>query len=170
MAFFGLTKLGYQDPIREHVFDPKITPISAFRSGEYRDPNFRLPKTIEKCDTAAAGGKEHHMPDAATPFTGQTVGYNRGSCASHEELMRMRQKHIVNPTGSYLCDQIVLSSFFLYFVHLGVVIDSDLKVSSQCMQAYGKANWILGMITRTPRMIHFPRHLPSSIGNVYTFV
>jgi len=32
---------------------------------------------------------------------------------------------------------------------LGVVIDSDFKVSSQCIQAYGKANRILRMINRT---------------------
>jgi len=31
---------------------------------------------------------------------------------------------------------------------LGVVIDSNLKVSSQCIQAYGKVNQILGMIDR----------------------
>jgi len=32
---------------------------------------------------------------------------------------------------------------------LGVFIDSDLIVSSQFIQAYGKANWILEMINRT---------------------
>jgi hypothetical protein len=32
---------------------------------------------------------------------------------------------------------------------LGVVISSDLKVSKQCVQAYGKANKIMGMIIRT---------------------
>ena len=101
MAFFGLTQLGYQDPVREHVCDPKVTPISAFRSGEYRNPDFRLPKTIDKCDTPSGEGK-HHLPEAPSPFTSQTSGYHGGPCTSHEELLRMRQKHIVNPNGLYI--------------------------------------------------------------------
>jgi len=43
MAFFGITHLGYQDPIREHVVDTGKTPQYIFQSGLYREPPYRLP-------------------------------------------------------------------------------------------------------------------------------
>jgi hypothetical protein len=98
MAFFGLTKLGYQDTIREHVRDPSTTPISAFRSGQYRDPNFSISKA-EKCGTPPDVAKKYDTPDDASSFAAQTVAYGQGPCSSNEELHRMRQKHIRNPAG-----------------------------------------------------------------------
>jgi hypothetical protein len=100
MAFFGVTKLGYQDTIREHVRNPPVTPISAFRSGQYRDPNFTLPK-VDRCGTSQDLGKTCNKPDAVTSFSGQTAAYGHGPCSSNEELQRMKRKYIVNPAGGY---------------------------------------------------------------------
>jgi len=53
--------------------------------------------------------------------------------------------------ASYFMNDIVLDNMNQE-TDLGVVIDGDLKVSSQCIQAYSepyKANRILGMINRT---------------------
>ena len=47
MAFFGLTQLGYQDAIREHMNDPPKTPQATFRSGDYRDPSKRIQLPLE---------------------------------------------------------------------------------------------------------------------------
>jgi hypothetical protein len=91
MAFFGVTQLGYQDTIREHVRDPKMTPIAAFRSGAYRDPNFRLPQVVEPCQLSADEAKQNKYAKD------QMAGYNRGPCGSNEELRRLKHKHITSP-------------------------------------------------------------------------
>jgi len=91
MAFFGLTQLGYQDTIREHVSETKTTPISAFRSGSYRDPNYRLPKP-DQCD---------FPPTDELPGTRQdpTARYNRGPCGSNEKLNRFKIAGVMCPKG-----------------------------------------------------------------------
>ena len=91
MAFFGLTQLGYQDTIREHVNEPKTTPISAFRSGTYRDADYRLPKP-EQCD---------FPPSGELPGTRQdpTARYERGPCASQRKLDHNKTAGIMCPKG-----------------------------------------------------------------------
>jgi len=91
MAFFGLTQLGYQDTIREHVKEPKTTPISAFRSGTYRDADYRLPKP-EQCD---------FPPSDELPGTRQdpTARYERGPCASQQKLDHNKTAGIMCPKG-----------------------------------------------------------------------
>jgi len=91
MAFFGLTKLGYQDMIREHVNEQKTTPISAFRSGTYRDPEFRLPKP-DQCDLPPSD----ELPGARED---PTARYYRGPCASHEKLAHNKTAGILCPKG-----------------------------------------------------------------------
>jgi len=91
MAFFGLTKLGYQDTIREHVSEQKTTPISAFRSGSYRDPEFRLPKP-DQCDFPASD----ELPGARED---PTARYHRGPCASFEQLHHNKMAGILCPKG-----------------------------------------------------------------------
>lgn len=115
MAFFGVTKLGYQDSIREHVRDPPVTPISAFRSGQYRDPNFTLPK-IDRRGASQDVARSRDTPNAVTPFTGQTAAYGYGPCSSNEELQRMKHKYIVNPTGAYSCAVVYRTTVVFYRV------------------------------------------------------
>ena len=91
MAFFGLTKLGYQDTIREHVQEPKTTPISAFRSGSYRDPDYRLPKP-DQCDFPPSD----ELPGARLD---PTARYDRGPCASHQKLDHNKTAGILCPKG-----------------------------------------------------------------------
>jgi len=92
MAFFGLTKLGYQDTIREHVSEQKTTPISAFRSGSYRDPEFRLPKA-DQCDFPPSD----ELPGARQ---GPTARYDRGPCASFQQLHHNKMAGIMCPKGT----------------------------------------------------------------------
>ena len=89
MAFFGLTAVGYQDTIREHVKEPKTTPISAFRSGSYRDPDYRLPKP-DKCDLPPTD----ELPGARLD---PTARYDRGPCASQRKLDHNKTAGIMCP-------------------------------------------------------------------------
>lgn len=95
MAFFGLTHLGYQDTIREHVRQPDLTPQYVFRSGLYRDSTFRLPplkgqlEDAERATSATVAGEDR----------GQTVGYGPGHRGSHKELTRLKEKHATSPQG-----------------------------------------------------------------------
>lgn len=92
MAFFGLTQLGYQDDIREHMRNPPRTPQHVYRSGLYRDSSkskINLPP-IETTD----------KPRASIVPTDQMSGYGPGHQGSHVEYTRLRTKHIRNPTGN----------------------------------------------------------------------
>jgi len=93
MAFFGLTQLGYQDTIREHVKEPKTTPISAFRSGSYRDAEYRLPKP-DQCD---------YPPSNELPGTrvDPTARYERGHCGSQQKLDHNKTAGIMCPKGMH---------------------------------------------------------------------
>ena len=94
MAFFGLTQLGYQDTIREHVRDPGLTPQHIFRSGKYRtEPKIRLPP-INKAD----------LPEASIVPIDQLSGYGPGPLGSHVEFTRLRTKHVRTPKGKRICD------------------------------------------------------------------
>jgi len=86
MAFFGLTQLGYQDTIREHVKEPEVTPQYVFRSGLYRNPSqVKLPP-IKK-----------DLPQASIVPIDQVSGYGAGPTGSYIEHTRQRTKHIRNP-------------------------------------------------------------------------
>ena len=89
MAFFGITQMGYQDTIREHMHEPPKTPQQTFRSGDYRDPSKRinLPPIREK------------KPVAASVGTDQFSGYGPGHEGSYKEYTRLQAKHIRNPAG-----------------------------------------------------------------------
>lgn len=91
MAFFGLTQLGYQDAIREHMRDPPKTPQHTYRSGEYRNASNKvnLPPI------------ENKKPAQASVIpTDQLSGYGAGHQGSHVEFVRLRKKHIRNPTDN----------------------------------------------------------------------
>jgi len=95
MAFFGLTHLGYQDAIREHMRDPPKTPQHVFRSGLYRDPakaKLFLPPIVDSAD----------KPRASIVPTDQLAGYGPGHQGSHVEYTRLRTKHIRNPIGTVI--------------------------------------------------------------------
>ncbi len=88
MAFFGLTQLGYQDTIREHVKEPEFSPQNLYRSGEYRDPNaVKLPPI--KTD----------LPQPSIVPIDQVSGYGPGPQGSYVEYTRQQTKHIRNPKG-----------------------------------------------------------------------
>lgn len=89
MAFFGLTQLGYQDTIREHVQCPRLTPQEIFRSGMYRDPSKVLLPPIDKKD----------LPEPSIVPIDQVSGYGPGPMGSFVERKRMQTKHIRNPKG-----------------------------------------------------------------------
>ena len=83
MSFFGLTQLGHQDPIREHVRDPGFSPQDLYRSGQYRDPEVpKLPPI--KTD----------LPRPSIVPTDQLSSYGPGAQGSHVEFSRQRAKHI----------------------------------------------------------------------------
>lgn len=89
MAFFGITKLGYQNHIREHVRDPVLTPQHVFESCLYRDPKYMLPRL-------------EHRSVVTLPPAGcadRTCRYGEGHGKSYWELMRLQQEFIVNPKG-----------------------------------------------------------------------
>lgn len=80
MAFFGVTHLGYQDTIREHVRDPEHTPQYIYRSGLYRDPSqIRLPPI----------GRDTQNPDIA--------GQGSAPQVSYKEYQRRLHKHVTTP-------------------------------------------------------------------------
>ena len=91
MAFFGLTQLGYQDTIREHVKDPSLTPQHIFRSGLNRqEPKIILPPIDPKA-----------LPQAPIVPIDQVSGYGPGPLGSYGEFTRHRTKHIRNPKGIF---------------------------------------------------------------------
>ncbi|ELT99845.1 hypothetical protein CAPTEDRAFT_226928 [Capitella teleta] len=90
MSFFGLTQLGYQDTIREHLKEPELTPQYIYRSGLYRDKSVTLPP-IKK-----------DLPQASIVPIDQLSGYGPGHRGSHNELVRMQMKHIRNPKASLI--------------------------------------------------------------------
>merc|ERR1712121_36129 len=89
MAFFGLTQLGYQDSIREHVQDPQFSPQNHYRSGIFRDKSVKLPPIKSNAD----------LPEASIVPIDQVSGYGPGPQGSYEELTRKKTKHIRNPNG-----------------------------------------------------------------------
>src|SRR6218665_1996676 len=95
MAFFGLTQLGYQDTIREHVRQPDVTPQYVFRSGLYRDSTFRLPPLKGQL------GDKERVPSAADGGgnSAQIAGYGPGHRGSYKELTRLKEKHATSPHG-----------------------------------------------------------------------
>ena len=93
MSFFGITQLGYQDTIREHVRDPGFSPQHLYRSGEYRNPSaVKLPPLKRPED----------LPRPSIVPTDQVSGYGPGPQGSYVELTRMQSKHIRNPKGMVL--------------------------------------------------------------------
>ena len=89
MAFFGLTQLGYQDAIREHMKQPIHTPQYIFRSGMYRDKSKVNLPPIEQKD----------KKQASIVPTDQLSGYGPGHQGSYVEFTKLRKKHIRNPKG-----------------------------------------------------------------------
>ena len=91
MAFFGLTHLGYQETIREHVKNPGFSPQYIYRSGLYRSPTqvseLKLP-SIKK-----------DLPEPSIMPVDQVSGYGPGPHGSYVEYTRMKNKHIRNPIG-----------------------------------------------------------------------
>lgn len=87
MAFFGITQLGYQDTIREHMNNPPKTPQQTFRSGDYRDPAKRI--NLPPIDD--------RKPMAASVCTDQFSGYGPGPEGSYKENTRLLNKHIRRP-------------------------------------------------------------------------
>ena len=98
MAFFGLTQLGYQDPIREHTVDPPVHVSHAFRSGLFRDPEFRLPVP----DYMRKTWRDTLPPDNCyfDPRPDPTCNYGAGHENSLSEYQRLNKKHTLNPKGS----------------------------------------------------------------------
>ena len=84
MAFFGLTQIGYQDTIREHVRHPEFSPQHLYRSGEYRTPESA--KFLPPIKNGIS------MP-LIIP-TDQLSSYGPGAQGSHIEFTRQRTKHI----------------------------------------------------------------------------
>lgn len=89
MTFFGITHLGYQNHIREHVCNPKITPQHVYEAGLYRDPKYLLPR-LERITL-------HTLPPK--DCDDQTCRYGQGHGNSYYELNRLQEQHIVNPKG-----------------------------------------------------------------------
>ena len=114
MAFFGLTQLGYQDTIREHVKDPGLTPQHIFRSGIYRqEPKVRLPP-IHKAD----------LPEASIVPIDQVSGYGAGPVGSHVEFSRQRTKHIRNPNGRSIDN--LLYNFSIYVIIMTICMCANI--------------------------------------------
>ena len=89
MAFFGLSQLGYQDTIREHLNKPGFSPQHLYRTGQYRDPDaVKLPPI------------KPNLPQASIVPIDQVSGYGPGPQGSYVEYTRQRQKHIRNPQGT----------------------------------------------------------------------
>ena len=91
MALFGLTKLGYQNTVREHMNVTEHTPQFVFHSGLYRTP--------DKIQLPPVDGKE--LPYPSIIPTDQMSAYGPGNRGSYDEYMRQRSKHIRNPKGAY---------------------------------------------------------------------
>ena len=101
MAFFGLTQLGYQDTIREHVKDPMLTPQHIYRSGLSRqEPKIILPPI-----------DPNTLPQAPIVPINQVSGYGPGPLGSYGEFTRHRTKHIRNAKGTV----IIRFAYFHYF-------------------------------------------------------
>lgn len=88
MAFFGLTQVGYQDAIREHVRDPPVTPQYVYRSGLYRDPTYS--NTLPPI-SANASRRPSIVPKD------QASGFGPGPQGSYREYTRLKYKHIRDP-------------------------------------------------------------------------
>ena len=97
MSFFGLTRLGYENPMREHMKDPPLHPVQVFRSGLYRDPKFHLPPPsyIRRSWT------DYLPPDRCYSLatSDRTCQYGPGHENSFSEFKRMRVQGIANPKG-----------------------------------------------------------------------
>ena len=106
MAFFGLSQLGYQDTIREHLHKPGFTPQHHYRSGEFRNPDAVKLPPIDKSE----------LPQASIVPVDQISGYGPGHQGSYVEYTRQRTKHIRNPKGKMLVQQ-RLSKITFEFVH-----------------------------------------------------
>jgi len=88
MAFFGLTQLGYQDTIREHLNSPQFSPQHVYRSGLYRNPSaVKLPPIKTRSE----------LPEPSIVPIDQVSGYGAGPQGSYVEYTRQMTKHIRNP-------------------------------------------------------------------------
>jgi len=110
--------MGYQDTIREHVKEPKTTPISAFRSGSYRDPDYRLPKP-DQCDFPPSD----ELPGARQD---PTARYDRGPCASFGKLDHNKTAGIMCPKGMIGAPVVVTVLLsFTQFTHYSRLLQSE---------------------------------------------
>jgi hypothetical protein len=91
MAFFGVTRLGYQDTIRENVRQPELTPQHIFRSGLYRDPTYRLASTSTSIDNTQLD--ENITPQYTDLKAQETEKSAKRTLKSHAELQRLKERH-----------------------------------------------------------------------------
>jgi len=103
MALFGLTQLGYQDTMREHLNDPHPTPQHIFRSGLYREPPYRNTQPCASTDAdKPTQDTEANMDSTSRPCPNLPPGYI-ATDASHKDLKRSIEMQTYNhePTAVY---------------------------------------------------------------------
>ena len=101
MSFFGLTQLGYQNPVREGSARPKLDPLRSKTQLGF----IALPPLADK-----------NPPKRSIVPINQVSAYGPGPQDSYVEFTRMRTKHIRTPKGETLRDRLAFHLQVFYFV------------------------------------------------------